>query len=232
MTLSTLPVGRRRVRPAWRVSLLVLSAAWACSSPRPRAIRDSAAGELADTVEPPSNRLATDATLSILSVGSVAQAMRILSDTFATREAVQVRRDTSTAVEAATSYEPKRTPDLVAVEEAGFSRLPRAAQITWYVRFATDSLSAAVQPPIADTTAGTAPRVNGRPIVYGLSIPSTAPNARYAERFVRFVLSPEGARILRAAHLDPLIPPSIGGTKAPPSIVALIGATGGPPPSQ
>ena len=58
----------------------------------------------------------------------------------------------------------------------------------------------------------------GEPIVYGVSIPRAAPHPALAERFVAFLLAPEGRRVLRAAELDALDAPSIVGEGAPPSV--------------
>ena len=57
--------------------------------------------------------------------------------------------------------------------------------------------------------------MRGEPIVYGLSIPRRAPHPRLAERFVRFLLSDDGRRILRANHLDALDSAVVSGTDAP-----------------
>ena len=195
-----------RARAAWLGSSIVLWAVAGCEAPRARVTRDSARGETADTAKPPSPRLATDATLAILSDGFVAPVMRVLSDSFSTREAVQVRRESTD--ESALADELKRTPDILILADTALSHLPSAAQATWYVRFVADSLT-------------------GRPIVHGLSIPRNAPNPQHAERFIRFVLSSDGGRILRAAHFDPLRRPILVGKGAPPAIVALITATGG-----
>ena len=218
MTLLTFPVGHGRARSAWRVSLLVLSAAAGCEFSRPRATRDSTAGKPVDTVAAPSNRFATDASLSISSDGRIAPAIRTLADRFAAREAVQVLLERTELVGAASSRQHERTPDIVAVDAGALSRLPNA-EVSWHIRFARDRIVLASR----DSERATA--VDST-TVYGLSIPSDAPNARYAERFVRFVLSPDGERILRAAHLEPLEPPSLTGTKAPPAIVAMITAMG------
>ena len=193
-------------RGAWLGFSIILLVAAACESSRARVTRDSARGETADTAKPPSPRLATDATLAILSDESVAPVMRVLSDSFSTREAVQVRRESTDG--SALSDELKRTPDILVLADTALSRLPSEAQATWYVRFVSDSLT-------------------GRPIVHGVSIPRNAPNPQQAERFIRFVLSSDGGRILRAAHLDPLRRPILVGTGAPPAIVALIAAAGG-----
>jgi molybdate/tungstate transport system substrate-binding protein len=55
----------------------------------------------------------------------------------------------------------------------------------------------------------------GRPIVYALSVPLTAPHRALAERFVRWLLSAEGRRVLRGQGLDALDAPSVVGTGAP-----------------
>ena len=57
--------------------------------------------------------------------------------------------------------------------------------------------------------------MRGEPIVYGLSIPRRAPHPRLAERFVRFLLSDDGRRILRANHLDALDSAVVSGADAP-----------------
>jgi molybdate/tungstate transport system substrate-binding protein len=46
--------------------------------------------------------------------------------------------------------------------------------------------------------------MRGAPIVFALSIPVDAPNRAAAERFVAFLISAEGRRILRSQHLDAL----------------------------
>ncbi len=59
----------------------------------------------------------------------------------------------------------------------------------------------------------------GRPIVYALSVPRAAPHRELAERFVRYALSPDGRRVLRAQGLDALDRPVVVGTSAPAGIV-------------
>ena len=63
----------------------------------------------------------------------------------------------------------------------------------------------------------------GRPIVYALTIPTRAPNPALAERFVTFLLSPEGVAILRAAKLDALARPVVVGDGAPAAVARLAG---------
>jgi molybdate/tungstate transport system substrate-binding protein len=55
----------------------------------------------------------------------------------------------------------------------------------------------------------------GEPIVYALSIPTDAPHRALAERFVAFLFSADGARILRRARLDVLERPIVTGSGAP-----------------
>jgi len=55
----------------------------------------------------------------------------------------------------------------------------------------------------------------GRPIVYALSIPNGAPNRDVAERFVQYLLSADGRRVLRAHGLDALDAPSFVGAGVP-----------------
>jgi molybdate/tungstate transport system substrate-binding protein len=41
--------------------------------------------------------------------------------------------------------------------------------------------------------------LTGKPIIYGLTIPSNAPDPALARRFVEFVLSPPGQAIMRGS---------------------------------
>lgn len=59
----------------------------------------------------------------------------------------------------------------------------------------------------------------GRPIVYALSIPIGAAHPSLAEEFVRWLLSAEGRRVLRANGLDALDQPSVAGTGAPANLL-------------
>ncbi|HJU68746.1 MAG TPA: tungstate ABC transporter substrate-binding protein WtpA [Gemmatimonadaceae bacterium] len=62
--------------------------------------------------------------------------------------------------------------------------------------------------------------IRGEPIVYALSIPRRAPHPRLAERFVDFLMSEDGRRILRANHLDALGSAVVSGEGAPASLSA------------
>jgi molybdate/tungstate transport system substrate-binding protein len=68
--------------------------------------------------------------------------------------------------------------------------------------------------------------IHGEPIAYALSIPRRAPHPRVAERFVRFLLSEDGRRILRANHLDALDSVVVSGDDAPPWLSAGRSPTG------
>jgi molybdate/tungstate transport system substrate-binding protein len=46
--------------------------------------------------------------------------------------------------------------------------------------------------------------MRGAPILFALTIPAAAENRALAERFVAYLLSPDGRRVLRAEHLDAL----------------------------
>jgi molybdate/tungstate transport system substrate-binding protein len=60
--------------------------------------------------------------------------------------------------------------------------------------------------------------VRGAPILFALSIPVQAENKVLAERFVEYMLSAEGRRIMRAQHLDMLDRPVGLGTRVPPFV--------------
>jgi molybdate/tungstate transport system substrate-binding protein len=57
--------------------------------------------------------------------------------------------------------------------------------------------------------------MRGEPIVYALSIPLRAPHPRLAERFVMYLMSDDGRRVLRANHLDALDSAAVSGEGAP-----------------
>jgi molybdate/tungstate transport system substrate-binding protein len=57
--------------------------------------------------------------------------------------------------------------------------------------------------------------MRGEPIVYALSIPRRAPHPRLGERFVQFLVSDDGRRILRANYLDALDSAVVSGEGAP-----------------
>lgn len=63
--------------------------------------------------------------------------------------------------------------------------------------------------------AGDTITIVGAPIQYALSIPTSAPNPALAARFVRFLFSEAGTRILRREALDAYDAPTIVGTGSP-----------------
>jgi ABC-type molybdate transport system substrate-binding protein len=62
----------------------------------------------------------------------------------------------------------------------------------------------------------------GRPILFGVSIPSAARRASQAERFVAFLLSADG-RILRQQRFDALERPEFVGGRVPKPLRAAAG---------
>jgi len=66
--------------------------------------------------------------------------------------------------------------------------------------------------------------ISGQPIVYALSIPKAAPHPAAAERFVAFLLSPDGRRLMRANNLDALGVPIIIGNGEPAAVRAAVSA--------
>lgn len=67
--------------------------------------------------------------------------------------------------------------------------------------------------------AGKTPRdsltMRGQPIVYAFTVPAGAPHPRLAERFVGYLVSADGKRVLRGAQLDVLDKYIVTGTGAP-----------------
>lgn len=68
----------------------------------------------------------------------------------------------------------------------------------------------------------------GQPIVYALSIPKRAPHSGLAERFVEYLMSAEGKRIMRATGLDVLDEPIAVGSGIP-AVVAAAARAGRAP---
>ena len=66
--------------------------------------------------------------------------------------------------------------------------------------------------------------ISGQPIVYALSIPKAAPHPAAAERFVAFLLSPDGRRLMHAHNLDALGAPIIIGDGEPAAVRAAASA--------
>lgn len=69
--------------------------------------------------------------------------------------------------------------------------------------------------------AGDTLTVRGRPILFGVTVPRGARHAEAAERFVAYLLSSEGRRILRRTRFDALEAPVLVGRDIPPSLRAV-----------
>jgi molybdate/tungstate transport system substrate-binding protein len=63
----------------------------------------------------------------------------------------------------------------------------------------------------------------GQPIVFALSVPGAAPHKSAGQRLAGFLLSVEGRRMLRAAHLNVLDAPVLVGDSIPQDIRASVG---------
>ncbi|HEY3446245.1 MAG TPA: extracellular solute-binding protein [Myxococcales bacterium] len=66
----------------------------------------------------------------------------------------------------------------------------------------------------------------GRPITYGITVPSRARNPADAERFVAFLAGPQGQALQRAAGFTPLVPPRCKQAGALPAALAAVLAPG------
>lgn len=68
---------------------------------------------------------------------------------------------------------------------------------------------------VAGRTPGDTLELRGRPIAYALGVPRGAPHPVLAARAAAFLLSPEGARLMRSARLDVMEPAAVVGTAPP-----------------
>jgi molybdate/tungstate transport system substrate-binding protein len=91
-----------------------------------------------------------------------------------------------------------RFPDSISLGNKGDSAFYEGATVRIIGRRPGDSLT-----------------IRGEPIVYALSIPRRAEHPRLAERFVMFMMSEDGRRVLRANHLDALDSAVVSGEGAP-----------------
>jgi molybdate/tungstate transport system substrate-binding protein len=93
---------------------------------------------------------------------------------------------------------------------------------------AADSAAyAAASTRVLGRRAGDTLTIHGRPILFGVTVPRGAPHAAAAERFVEYLLSEEGRRILRRSRFDALDRPVVVGRDAPASLRAGTAASGG-----
>jgi molybdate/tungstate transport system substrate-binding protein len=92
---------------------------------------------------------------------------------------------------------------------------------------ADSALYARVSTRVLGKRAGDTITVRGRPILFGVSVPLGAPHSGAGERFVAYLLSPEGRRILRAAHFDALDTPALVGRSVPPLVASIVARSEG-----
>jgi len=71
---------------------------------------------------------------------------------------------------------------------------------------------------VRGSSPGTTMSVRGEPILYGMSIPTAAPHAGAARRFLEYLMTTDVLRQLRAAHVDMLERPIVVGAGAPPEL--------------
>ena len=125
--------------------------------------------------------------------------------------------------------------DLVGLVQAGemdyiwsYESLARAAGLKFVQLPAAIDLSspadsaryATAQVRVRGKTPGDSVTFRGQPIVYALSTPKKAPHPELAERFVAYLVSGEGARIMRATGLDVLDEPIAVGSGVPAAVTA------------
>jgi molybdate/tungstate transport system substrate-binding protein len=103
-------------------------------------------------------------------------------------------------------------------ENAGvpFVKLPDAVDLG---NPADSSLYASVSTRVTGNTPKDSVTFTGRPILFGVSIPRSATRSSLAQRFVAFLLSSDGQRILRQQHFDVLDSPVFIGPDTPPGLV-------------
>ena len=82
-----------------------------------------------------------------------------------------------------------------------YVRIPAAIDLS---RSADSSTYAKVSVTVSGEQRGDSVSFRGEPILYGVAVPSAAPDTTKGHQFVEFMLSDHGRRILRAASLDAL----------------------------
>ena len=91
---------------------------------------------------------------------------------------------------------------------------------------ADSAFYATVSVRVMGQTPGDSLTFRGQPILYAASIPRKAPHPRLAERFMAWLLSPDGARVLREAKLDALDRPILVGRGVPDAVSAAAARPG------
>jgi len=101
-------------------------------------------------------------------------------------------------------------------------RLPAAIDLS---SPADSAAYASVQVRVRGRTPGDSVTFRGQPIIYALSIPKRAPHMALAERFVAYLMSDEGKRLMRATGLDVLDAPIVVGSGVPDAVAAAASPT-------
>ena len=106
-------------------------------------------------------------------------------------------------------------------ENAGlrYVKLPDAIDLGEPSDSATYALAAV---RVAGRSSGDSLTLAGPPILFAVTVPTGARRHDAAERFVAFLLSADGRRILRAEHFDALESPVVVGS-GPPALAAPVG---------
>lgn len=75
---------------------------------------------------------------------------------------------------------------------------------------------------VAETKNGALP---GKPIVYAVTVPRTAPHADWAAKYVAFLLGPDGQAVMKANGFGPMAPPyAVDADQMPASLRSLVKA--------
>lgn len=200
-----------RHRTCLVVCILLLSACIACSgSSDTGATIGASSAAAASPPDAPTDAspLASDAAFVIQATPRMLEALRAVTDSFVSREAIVVHFAPSPDSLATPGDALTRT-DLLVFTAARWQRLPPDST-TWALPFAQfDSV----------TWSDSARASDARTLV--LTIPPNAPNAMVAERFVRYLLT-DGRASLRLSGLQMLPRLEVHGAAIPPGIRGLV----------
>lgn len=223
--------------------LLLIAYVVACQPATSRDAPDTTGGRgiigmVRDSVRTP---IASDATLSILSATPLSDAIGVAADSFAVREAVRIVHERFPSPASEVSPTDGELPDIVVLADSTLDALfIRTEQARWYLPFARER-PVIVAPDTAAATgrdSSVRRRLRGRagaraprdsvaapppppPRRYALTIPRRASNPALAERFVRYLFSDEGRRVLLRAPLDLVDPLTAIGSEVPAAVAAV-----------